>query len=82
MEKIQKYDIYFLLYIKEYYVIMAEPKLRMANKAVPPYEMNKFPAKFIERFSEEIALMLSTKQAMSLEGNEWERIFAYCIDAK
>ena len=61
---------------------MAEPRLRTVNKAVPPYAMNKFPAKFIERFAEEVVYMLSTKEAMSLEGDEWEQIFAYCVGAQ
>lgn len=61
---------------------MAEPRLRTVNKAVPPYAINRFPAKFIERFAEEVVYMLSTKEAMSLEGDEWEQIFAYCVGAK
>lgn len=61
---------------------MAEPKLRTVNKAVPPYQINKFPATFIEKFAEDIVYMLATKDTMSLEGNEWEQIFANCISAK
>lgn len=59
-----------------------EPKLRTVNKAVPPYDMNKFPTSFVERFAEEIVYMLATKDTMSLEGNEWEQIFAHCINAE
>lgn len=59
-----------------------EPKLRTVNKAVPPYAINKFPSAFVERFAEEIVYMLATKDTMSLEGNEWEQIFANCINAK
>lgn len=58
-----------------------EPKLRTVHKATPPYEINKFPPSFIERFAEDIVYMLATKDAMSLEGNEWEQIFANCIGA-
>ena len=61
---------------------MAEPRLRTVNKAVPPYAMNNFPSKFIERFAQEVVFMLATKEAMSLEGDEWEQIFAYCVGAK
>lgn len=61
---------------------MTEPKLRNVNKAVPPYQINKFPAKFVEKFAEEIVYMLATKDTMSLEGNEWEQIFANCINAQ
>jgi len=61
---------------------MPEPRLRTVNKAVPPYPLNQFPSAFIERFAEEIVYMLATKSAMSLEGNEWEQVFANCIGAK
>lgn len=61
---------------------MPEPRLRTVNKAVPPYALNRFPMTFIERFAEDIVYMLATKSAMSLEGNEWEQIFANCIGAQ
>lgn len=61
---------------------MAEPKLRTVNKATPPYAMNRFPAKFTERFAEEVVYMCASKAAMSLEGDEWEQIFANCIGAE
>lgn len=59
-----------------------EPKLRTVNKAMPPFPVNKFPSKFVETFGEEIVYMLATKESMSLEGNEWEQIFATCVGAK
>lgn len=61
---------------------MAEPKLRTVNKAVPPYQINQFPTTFIHKFAEEIVYMLATKQTMSLEGDEWEQVFANCIEAE
>ena len=61
---------------------MNEPKLRTVNKANPPYPIGKFPTRFIEKFAEDIVYMLATKETMSLEGNEWEQIFANCIDAQ
>lgn len=60
---------------------MAGPRLRTVNKAVAPFDVNKFPPKFIEIFSKNIVYMMATKQNMSLEGNEWEQIFAECIGA-
>lgn len=60
---------------------MTEPRLRTVNKAIPPFELNKFPAQFIEKFASEIVYMLATKETMSLEGNEWEQIFAHCVGA-
>lgn len=61
---------------------MVEPRLRTVNKAVPPYPINQFPSTFIERFAEDVVYMLATKTTMSLEGNEWEQVFANCIGAK
>ncbi len=61
---------------------MAEPKLRIVNRAVHPYPINQFPSKFIQRFAEDIVYMLATKPTMSLEGNEWEQVFANCIGAE
>lgn len=58
-----------------------EPRLRTVNKAVPPFALNKFPSKFLEHFGAEIAYMEATKETMSLEGNEWEQIFANCVGA-
>lgn len=58
-----------------------EPRLRTVNKAVPPFPLNQFPNKFIERFGAEIAYMQATKETMALEGNEWEQIFANCVGA-
>lgn len=61
---------------------MAEPRLRTVNKAVPPYQMNKFPTEFIERFAADVVYMLATKSSMALEGDEWEQIFAHSVGAK
>ncbi len=61
---------------------MSEPRLRTVNKAVPPYPINKFPKEFINVFAANIVYMLATKSSMSLEGDEWEQIFADCIGAK
>lgn len=59
-----------------------EPKLRTVNRVTPPpYELNKFPARFLEKLGAEIAYMQATKETMSLEGSEWEQIFASCIGA-
>lgn len=57
------------------------PRLRTVNKAVAPYEVNKFPKSFIDTFAREIVYMKATKQSMSIEGNEWEQVFAKCVGA-
>lgn len=58
------------------------PKLRTVNKAVAPFSLNDFPPKFIDTLARNIVYMMATKQSMSLEGNEWEQIFAECIGAQ
>lgn len=60
---------------------MKEPKLRTVNKAVPPYPMNQFPNDFILKFAENIVYMMATKSKMSIEGDEWEAVFADCVGA-
>lgn len=60
---------------------MNGPKLRTVNKATAPYDLNKFPNKFLHIFAREVVYMMATKQHMALEGNEWEQIFANCIGA-
>ena len=59
-----------------------EPKLRTVNKAKPPYPMNCFPRGFIETFGAEISYMRATKETMSIEGDEWEQVFANCVGAE
>lgn len=59
-----------------------EPKLRTVNKATPPYELNKFPKTFIELLGKELVYLMATKESYSLEGSEWENIFANCINAE
>lgn len=61
---------------------MNEPRLRTVNKAKAPYELNCFPKSFIEKFTEEIVYLHATKTPVSLEGEEWEQIFARCIHAE
>lgn len=61
---------------------MSGPRLRTVNKAVAPFDNNKFPAKFVDTLARDIVYMMATKQHMSLEGNEWEQIFANCVGAE
>ena len=61
---------------------MREPRLRTVNKAVAPFDLNKFPSKFIDTLAKEIVYMQATKSSMSLEGNEWEQIFAEGVGAE
>ena len=61
--------------------MVTEPRLRTVNKAIAPFDLNKFPKKFVEILARNIVYLSATKSAMSLEGNEWEQIFAECIGA-
>lgn len=61
---------------------MSEPRLRTVKKAVAPFDLNKFPSKFVDTLAKEIVYMMATKSTMSLEGNEWEQIFAQCVGAE
>ena len=60
---------------------MAEPRLRNVNKTTAPFDVNKFPVSFIDVLAQNIVYLMATKPSMSLEGNEWEQIFAECIGA-
>lgn len=60
---------------------MAEPRLRTVNKATAPFPVNQFPNSFVDILAQNLVYMMATKQNMSLEGNEWEQIFAECIGA-
>lgn len=58
------------------------PTLHYNNKVSPPYPLGKFPANFISIVGKEIVYLLCTKATTSLEGSEWERIFAKAIGAE
>ena len=58
------------------------PKLRTVQKTKPPYPANDFPKDFGLILGKEIIYLLATKGNSSLEGQEWERIFARCISAE
>jgi hypothetical protein len=58
------------------------PRLRTVNKVQPPFALNEFPNDFGLKLGKEIVCLLATKQPPSLEGSEWEQIFANCINGK
>lgn len=58
------------------------PRLRTVDKSRPPYPLNEFPNDFPYILGREIVYLLATKGKPSLEGSEWEEIFANCIGAK
>jgi hypothetical protein len=58
------------------------PKLRTVDKVKPPYEINDFSPNFGYKLGEEIIYRLAVKSTASIEGEEWEEIFANCIGAE
>jgi len=58
------------------------PKLRTADKIFAPYKLNQFPNGFHLKIAKEVVFTLATKGIPSIEGPEWERIFAGCIGAE
>ena len=61
---------------------MPSPRLRTVNKVIPPFSLNEFPNQFIEILAKNLVYYMATKSCMSIEGNEWEQIFAECVGAK
>lgn len=58
------------------------PKLRTVDKVKPPYPLNEFPKDFPYKLGRELVYLLASKGRPSLEGEEWEQIFATCIGAE
>ncbi len=58
------------------------PRLRTVDKTNPPYLLNQFPADFGYKVGREVIYLLATKSVPSLEGAEWEQIFAKAIGAE
>ncbi len=61
---------------------MTDPKLRTAEKIKPPYPLGRFPGDFPYKIGKEIIYKLITEVEPTIEGPEWERIFAQAINAK
>ncbi len=59
-----------------------EPKLKGIEKYRPEYPLGQFPAGFALELGKEIVYLLATRYPPTLEGSDWERIFAKCIGAK
>lgn len=57
------------------------PRLRTVEKSLPPFPLNTFPKEFPYVLGKELVYVLASKGKPSLEGPEWEEIFATCIGA-
>lgn len=58
------------------------PKLRTTKRAVPPYELNKFPAEFLYNLGEQVVYVLATRGVTDIEGKEWEAVFARSLGVR
>ena len=61
---------------------MKSPKLRNIEKYKPPFAPNKFPDDFALGLGREVVYLLATRGYASLEGADWEQIFARLIGAR
>ena len=59
-----------------------EPKIRTVLKAKPPYQLNRFPKSFFNKLGKELVYLVATRSTLTLEGADWEQIFALCIGAE
>ncbi len=59
-----------------------EPKLRTADKIKSPYPLGQFPRDTVIRIAGSIVYLLYTRSDASLEGRDWEEIFARAINAE
>jgi hypothetical protein len=59
-----------------------KPRLRQVVKTEPLYALNKFPREFSKKLASHVCSRLATRGDNDLEGKDWERIFADCINAR
>ena len=58
------------------------PKLKGVQKYKPDYALGKFPKGFALALGKELIYLLATREPPTLEGSDWELIFARCVGAK
>ena len=58
------------------------PKLKGVQKYKPDYALGKFPKGFALALGKELIYLLATREPPTLEGSDWEQIFARCVGAK
>ena len=59
-----------------------QPRLKGVDKYKPDYPLGQFPSGFAMELGKEIIYLLATRNPPTLEGSDWEQIFARCIGAK
>lgn len=58
------------------------PRLRTANRVPPPYPLGQFPSRFGLSIGRQIIYLIATKPTPTIQGSEWEQVFARAIGAK
>ncbi|MDO5320110.1 MAG: hypothetical protein Q4G65_15905 [bacterium] len=61
---------------------LKSPKLRGVDKYKPDYPLGQFPAGFAMELGKELIYLLATRNPPTLEGSDWEQIFARCVGAQ
>lgn len=59
-----------------------EPRLRNVDKTPGPYPLSHFPTGFASKLGREVVYLLATRPAPTIEGQDWEQIFARLLDAR
>jgi len=59
-----------------------KPRLRNADKTPGPYPLSHFPAGFASSLGREVVYLLATRPAPTIEGQDWEQIFARLLGAR
>lgn len=59
-----------------------QPRLKNVDKYSPDYPLGQFPAGFALELGKEVIYLLATRQPPTLEGSDWEQIFARCVGAQ
>ncbi len=61
---------------------ITNPKLRGVEKYNPVYPLGQFPKGFDMELGKELIYLLATRNPPTLEGPDWEQIFARCVGAQ
>lgn len=58
------------------------PRLKNVDKYKPDYPLGRFPPGFALELGKELIYLLATRNPPTLEGSDWEQIFARCVGAE
>lgn len=61
---------------------LSSPRLRGVSKYKPDYPLGRFPTSFAMELGKELIYLLATRNPPTLEGSDWEQIFARCVGAQ